>query len=295
MHCNKMYISALKRIVFGFFPHLNAALANKKIITRKDIIQTDKRSYIIEKAPEEKLLEFTKEEYNRTIYQKDKLEDKAKTNVIGITIAITLIIGSSGILDTIGKKYTNIIFPIIASALVFIAILYLIVAGLSVIKVLCDGNVISFPDDTIVTKKDAAQISEYEKSISYNKMNNMIRNNNINASYMGIRNALICMLIIVIIVVFPVNAFSNDKNSAESLSGKGNYMISYSQNVVNTIMDTDVFDSVQRSIREHYNQIISTEETQVSFLDDSETLFIKCYISNNTVLVEEIETITALE
>ena len=44
-------------------------------------------------------------EYENTIYTKDKLEDKAKTNVAGITIAVTLIMGASGLLDTVIKKY----------------------------------------------------------------------------------------------------------------------------------------------------------------------------------------------
>lgn len=37
-------------------------------------------------------LEIIKEQYNETFKVKEKLEDKAKTNIIGVTISITLII-----------------------------------------------------------------------------------------------------------------------------------------------------------------------------------------------------------
>lgn len=54
--------------------------------------------------------EIIKEQYNETFKVKEKLEDKAKTNIIGVTISITLIMGASGVLSTLNKKYPSPIF-----------------------------------------------------------------------------------------------------------------------------------------------------------------------------------------
>jgi len=48
-----------------------------------------------------------KDLYSDTMRMKDKLEDKAKINVVGITITSTLIMGATGILTTIYEKVSS--------------------------------------------------------------------------------------------------------------------------------------------------------------------------------------------
>ena len=57
-------------------------------------------------------LESLKEQYADTFEIKDKLEDKAKTNIIGITISITLIMGASGILSALAKLISFLNFSV---------------------------------------------------------------------------------------------------------------------------------------------------------------------------------------
>lgn len=294
MRCKNSICNKLKRIVFGVFPHLSARLANKQVRKTNVNNQQDKKSYLIEKAPPKDLAELTKEQFEQTIYQKDKLEDKAKTNVIGITIAITLIIGSASILGTIEKKYSFPIVQIISSVLIVVAIIYLIVAGLSVIKVLCDENIISFPDPNKISNQPASMIQEYEKCIEENKKYNLIRNNYIYASYKGIRNALISLFLVVMIAVFPIGIMIDKENGSKDFIDNHLTSISYSQKVVDMIKDTHVQQTVQKSIIKYYNQITSTEKPYVSFIDDSKQYFIKCSVKNDVILVEELEAITSL-
>ena len=44
-----------------------------------------------------------KEQYDETFNTKEKIEDKAKTNIIGISISITLIMGASGVLSILNS------------------------------------------------------------------------------------------------------------------------------------------------------------------------------------------------
>lgn len=46
-------------------------------------------------------LDSLKVQYADTYKAKDKLEDKAKTNIIGVSISITLIMGASGMLSVV--------------------------------------------------------------------------------------------------------------------------------------------------------------------------------------------------
>jgi len=141
--------------------------------------------------------------YSDAIHQKDKLEDKAKINVAGITIAISLILGASNFLKVISEKYNCSIFSWIVFILFVVAVLYLLIAGILAIKVLIHENVVfvvdlkSFAADIAVLRQD------YGKRISQNRNQNLIRNNSIYTSYECIRNALICLFILLVFSAIP--------------------------------------------------------------------------------------------
>ncbi len=122
-------------------------------------------------------LEVIKEQYNETFRVKESLEDKAKTNVIGVTISITLIMGASGVLSVLNKKYPS---PVLSWALFFlivISVAYMATAGILVIRLLTNENEMYVVDLSSLASDEAKQRNDYDKRISQNRNKNIIRNN----------------------------------------------------------------------------------------------------------------------
>lgn len=85
--------------------------------------------------------ETLKELYNDTFKTKDKLEDKAKINIIGITVSVSLIVGATGLLSSINTKFENSLIALCTSALLLIAsVAYMILSGWLVIHMVIDEN-----------------------------------------------------------------------------------------------------------------------------------------------------------
>lgn len=85
-------------------------------------------------------LDKIEELYDETFKAKEKIEDKAKTNIIGISISITLIMGASGMLSTLNNKYPVSVLQWTAFVLMLAAIIYMLSAGILVVKILTNEN-----------------------------------------------------------------------------------------------------------------------------------------------------------
>lgn len=131
----------MKKLISEFinflWPFYKSYTANKKI--DKDIQRQKNDNTVQEFQDNFDKTEIVKD-YDVTIYRKDKLEDKAKTNIFGITIAISLIAGAHTFLNNIYTMYSSRIIGIISFILFLLIILYLLVSGITVVKVLCDLN-----------------------------------------------------------------------------------------------------------------------------------------------------------
>ena len=151
--------------------------------------------------------------------RKDKFEDKAKVNVIGVTLAISLIMGTSDIIGSIrsifpGEKYVIII-------VLALGVLYMLLAGITVIEVLINENEFySPPEDKIKNQ------FEIDKCIGQNRIKNMIRNNAVYTSYECIRNGLICLFMIFCLMLLPTVVNSDAK--ATEMNTIGGYDSCYS-------------------------------------------------------------------
>ena len=136
---------------------------------------------------------------------KDKLEDKAKTNVMSVSISITLIMGASNFLSVVNKKFCqNPFISWLNFVLFIISVSYMLIAGIFVVRMLISENkkyVIAL--DKIVGDDNALK-EEYSIRIAQNQYANIIRNNYVFTSYECIRNALLCLFISLIFVAIPL-------------------------------------------------------------------------------------------
>ncbi len=152
--------------------------------------------------PELITTDILKDEYSNTLKTKDKLEDKAKTNVVGITIAITLIMGASSIITSINEKFDNKVIQWCAFVLFCVAVLYMLYAGIVAIKILINENEIYTVQLNNIANEERLR-SDYDKCIVSNRIKNLIRNNGVYTSYECIRNAFVCLFLVLLLSIFP--------------------------------------------------------------------------------------------
>lgn len=196
-----------KRFVNFLFPIYEAFNANKKLNADIEELKTLDRlklermnSYYMnqyEKLSEDNLLKFL----NQTFEKKKSLEDKAKVNVFGITIAVTLITGLYKVL--LDGKTVSLLFNLSISLLALYSIGQMILAGLSSLKVL--GDVISqyelFPDDMLLSEEERCHTIALDTEI--NVKLNTVRNNFISSSYSSMKKSLVGLFVLFFLITIP--------------------------------------------------------------------------------------------
>jgi hypothetical protein len=231
--------------------------------------------------------EQLKKEYDNAIWTKDKLEDKAKTNVAGITIAVTLIMGASGLLDTVIKKYPIPELQWTSFVLLLLSIAYLIIAGILSIRVLVAENVFYTVDLSCIADGGESLKKAYDKRVGQNKNQNLIRNNNIYSSYECIRNALICLFAIFLLTSIPVAPGADETNWRINDSP---YTFVYSAETIPKLEDGISQRAVEETILYAMENYISEDTVDViGIIDDKQNLFIEFSLANETILVKMIE------
>lgn len=133
-------------------------------------------------------LDILKGWYDETFKAKEKIEDKAKTNIIGISISITLIMGASGILSVLNNKYPSPAVSWVAFVLIVVSIIYMLTAGILIIRLLTNENEIYMVTLSELASGGEILRDQYGKRISQNQNKNVIRNNYLFTSYECIRN-----------------------------------------------------------------------------------------------------------
>lgn len=230
-------------------------------------------------------------EYENTIYTKDKLEDKAKTNVAGITIAVTLIMGASGLLDTVIKKYPIPELQWASFILLSFSIAYLIIAGILSIMVLIAENVLYTVDLSCIADGGEKLKKAYDKSVRQNQSQNLIRNNYIYSSYECIRNALICLFVIFLLSSVPIAPVTDE---ASLQINDSPYSFVYSAETIPKLEDGISQRAVEETILYAMENYISEDTVDViGIIDDKQNLFIEFSLANETILVKMIESYVA--
>ncbi|WP_295091066.1 hypothetical protein [Ruminococcus sp.] len=208
---------------------------------------------------------------------KGKLEDKAKTNVIGLTISVTLILGAFSLLQNIYGKLGSGFLYWIAFSLFVLSVIYMLSAGLNVIHVLIAENTIHVP---ALAKDGEEHKKDLDKQIGLNRARNTIRNNYVFTSYACIRNSLICLLLVMIIAIIPIQ--TKKTNNLASSTYNNFYYSEAAMDSINNGVDrlkVELFISSQPS-----------QEGTHSVVDSANKLYLKYFESNDTVNVIIIET-----
>lgn len=219
-------------------------------------------------------VEILQDLYGETIQTKEKLENKATTNVIGVTVAVTLIMGASSLMhDVIAKYGTDKLFWIICF-LFICAVIYMLAAGIHAIHMLTDENVVY---KAAVGLDQQNTKVELDKKIALNRAQNIIRNNYIFTSYICIRNSLICLFAVMVLAIVPIPNFQQQVKSTEEIFFASNAIHSINQGVnKNYVIDL---------IKEH------DKNGDYSVVDENHLLFLKFTVKDNIIIVHLIEPI----
>lgn len=189
-------------IIKQVFPSISVRKANKQLKETINSEVSQSNTAILDNAADIPIENF-RQKYKETFEVKNKLEEKAKTNVIGITIAITVMMGASNLINSLINKYQCVALHWISFFIMLAAIIYLLVSGIDAIKVLFNENIMSMVDLPDLSATDINAKEKYDDCINRNINRNIIRNNIIYSSYICIRNALICMIMLFILVSVP--------------------------------------------------------------------------------------------
>ena len=200
----------IEHLINEILPCIESNSANKKVKTIIETIENNLQPDI----PNTATILSLQEEYERALKIKDKLEDKAKSTIFAITIATTLIMGSSNIINELSKNTLNNIISIFASAIFILTVVYMIVAGKLSLELLMEKNIFYYVSAQQKKKQKDIKI-EYYNSNQCNNSYNIIRNNLINSAFKCIRNAMVCLFIVFITLILS-KLFTQTTSTASS-------------------------------------------------------------------------------
>ncbi len=264
----------VRKVIELIMPSLSNWRYNKVIrqkIHKEEGLDTPSATVPLAKISKEKLEQL----YDRDINAKEKLEDKAKTNVIGITVSVTLIIGAYSLLQSIFKNHGLGTVYWIAFSLFVVAVIYMLAAGIHAIHMLTAENTIhteSFEIDDELYKRDL------DRKIGLNRARNTIRNNYVFTSYECIRNSLLCLFVVMVIAIVPVQ---KDSHTHES-SWQGSYFLS--ADAMRTI-----HNGIDSSVITAYIEDQPQKEGTVAVVDEKDKIFIKYSIDGENGIIYMIE------
>lgn len=274
----------LKNILEFLFPSISLRKANKKLEKTNEKI--DKSTNDVCLMENDVTLEALEKQYNDTFETKGIIEGKAKTNLVTITIAITLIMGSFDLLSIISDKYDSVLITWAVFIIFFSAVLYLFWSGVLALKTLLKENKMDNISLESLSLKDDESKQEYYKCIRKNSNNNIKRNNIVFVSYQCIRNAIICVMIMFILIAIPLNT-PNQLNQ-EFVDNQN--QIYYSDNALNYVNSSEKMQIVSELIN---NDLLGLEEDlnyeYRTFINEKYQILIKYKKIEDKIIVELVE------
>ena len=274
-----------KKIMFAIAPFCENYLANKMIRKKLDSENETAQLQTVlsaSNAPERITTEDLHKLYIKDLENKDKLEDKAKATIMCVTISISLILGASNLLSSISKLYSSDLINWSVFVLFCFSVIFMISAAIMDIKVLAAENMsyIEQPD-----WNDEERRQGLDDCIARNRLKNLIRNNYIYTAYKNIRNALICLFIIMLISTLPLNNHNTDNEV------KGSHLsFSFSDTIIDSSSDEDriaIKSIINKAIQE--NSI--DEGIPYTLIDKDYGKYVKFIIHNDIITILNSETI----
>ena len=225
-------------------------------------------------------IRYLEDDYKATVDAKNRFEDKAKTIVAALTIAITLILNLSKIIDTVAAKIPIPYFNYVIFILAILSILYMVMAGIMSIQVLIKENLLyQIPLEKRTDKKRIFQ------STQQNVNQNLIRNNIIYAAYISIRNSVICLVVIFGLAIYPYQV-SNNTNINNTQISNGIELV-YGNEAVEWMIDNSQKKHDFDRIIESYRNICNTG-TQMNIYDKNQGIIVTIEVHNNSYLISNI-------
>lgn len=183
-----------REIMHLFFPLLRLNRANK--IVDEKIVQLENGaitfSYML--GHENLSPELAEKYLTKTFEARKSLEDKAKANVFGVTIAVSLIVGFSQIFTNTNFHASGLVFKIIAVLLVLYSLVSVTIGTILSLLVLGKYNRIYdvFPEDAN-SGDDKQKVLNIAINAELNSLYNVKRNNTLYSSYGLIINFLVAI------------------------------------------------------------------------------------------------------
>ena len=268
----------MNKLISAIIPSIEEHCADvgiKAKIKNKDV--NAMIDFSVEKRSEIELEKLFEKEY----YRKERFEDKAKTNIIGVTISVSLILGSYTLLTNIYNKYESGSMLGVISALVFtLSVVYMISAGIHATHVIIGENEVYQVNETEASSKNDA----YFLSIGLNRLKNLIRNNHVYVSYICIRNSLICLFFVMLIAIFP---YQKDKQTLISVVRNSEKQFFFNEDSIEGLSKGISINYVEELVLDRVNT--SMVNDSMTIVDDKERVVVKFIIENEKVYVEFVD------
>lgn len=160
-------------------------------------------------------LDLVKEAYDSSISRMKQFEEKAKTNLVAITISVPITFGLIKPISDIYDKYDNVYLKVLIFFISILVVSFMLYGGVISLGVLMDKNRVYN-----VGLRELSEDGESHKNIygMYGELNeiiNTIRNNSINTSYRCMKNSLILLSIIFLIGIIPIQFSSKEENQLQ--------------------------------------------------------------------------------
>lgn len=248
----------IKNFFYGILPFVEAYAANKNI--SKSIAELGEKAF-----EDKKIFEELKSEYNLTFQRKDKFEDKAKNNIISVTIAVTLIMGALPLIKEFISSDAYIVSLLGVISFV-ISVAYMIIAGVNAFTAIIEKNTV------YISKLNNDDLDEIRQAIEGNNYYNLIRNNLVNASYRCIRNSLVCMFFVMILLITTQFELNSDKSNIDA-----DIHTTYFYNA--EVIKSNRFEDIQLEVEESILNSVTVSELGIGeiigIIDTKYNLFIK--------------------
>jgi hypothetical protein len=250
----------MMKLLNWIFPLWNLVNANKKINKKM-------KNFKVNLEDEEFFSEFMRDcqnihfeqvqsIFNNTIENRKSLEEKAKTNILIVTVAITVILGLSSLLFSIPEKVSNNSLVIFMIGILFlISLIYMIIGSILSLMTLNAGElkekydwspralsyIESLTDENEKSREKKYLLSSY---IELNNLTNLKLNNFASSTYEHIRNSLVTFFLIGVSITL-VFVFTN-KDSKNPLQN-------------NLVKQNEILESIKGEL-EHINESIKEND-----------------------------------
>ncbi len=281
-------------ILNKLFPFAENGNNNKKLTIKIEKLLKDEEKLVYMEGYSNLKLDALKDFYNDSFDIKNKLEDKAKLNIACLTISISLILGLSTLIGKINESIDMLWIKFAVVVVSAIALLYMILAGILSIAVLIKHNDVYKVKPCDFTRDEEIQKKAYALNTELNVNKNIIRNNYIYTSYESNRNSFICLVIVFLVSILPLNAFKDSNNSLDIAAtiNKTDRLI-FSEDCIKSIAVNEVDDTkkkVQNIVDRSRNYINEQEYgEEISISDEKLKMFIQMIKSKGGIIVTEIE------